>query len=136
MFCLFEGLAARRASLYLGQRLCTSKKGSMKRLTSWLVFFALCAVPVSLSADTLETVYFRGNMSPAKEIPAVTNESAAATGKATIAVHARRADDGTLLSAVVDFDVDYNFPVPVTVRGQVLPDSAAEGNGTAPSQTA
>lgn len=101
----------------------------MKLFKSWLLIFALCAVPVSLSADTLETVYFRGNMSPANEIPAVTNESAEATGKATIVVHARRADDGTLLSAVVDFDIDYNFPVPVTVRGLHIHEGGADVNG-------
>lgn len=101
----------------------------MKLFKGWLSLFALLVVPVSLHADMLDTIYFRGNMSPANEVPPVTNESATATGKATIAVHARRADDGTLLSAVVDFDIDYNFPVPVTVRGLHIHEGAANANG-------
>lgn len=98
------------------------------------MLFVLCAIPASLlpvplAADTLETVYFRGNMSPANEVPPVTNESAAATGRATIAFHLRRNDAGAIVSGVVDFDVDYNFPVPVTVRGWHIHEGAAGVNG-------
>jgi hypothetical protein len=101
----------------------------MTKLTRLVLFSGLCLLPLSLTADTLETAYFRGNMSPANEVPPVENESAAATGKATIAAHIRRADDGTILSAIVDFDIDYNFPVPVTVRGLHIHEGAAGTNG-------
>lgn len=101
----------------------------MMKHTRLALLSLLCLLPLSLPADTLETTYFRGNLSPANEVPPVTNESAEATGKATVAVHVRRADDGTIVSAVVDFDIDYNFPVPVTVRGMHIHEGAAGING-------
>ena len=62
----------------------------MRTNARWFLLFLLIALPGSLLADTLETVYFRGNMSPANEVPPVTNESANATGRATITFHLRR----------------------------------------------
>jgi uncharacterized protein (TIGR03437 family) len=101
----------------------------MRMKARCFLLFLLIALPAALLADTLETVYFRGNMSPANEVPAVTNESANATGRATITFHLRRNDAGAIVSGVVDFDVDYNFPVPVTVRGLHIHEGVAGVNG-------
>lgn len=101
----------------------------MRKSFSWLMLMILFLLPFGLSADTLETVYLRGNMSPANEVPPITNESAGATGRATIAFHLRRNDAGAIVSGVVDFDIDYNFPVPVVVRGLHIHEGAAGVNG-------
>src|SRR5690349_8686502 len=101
----------------------------MRTNARWFLLFLLIVLPGSLSADTLETVYFRGNMTPANEVPPITNESQNATGRATITFHLRRNTAGAIVSGVVDFDIDYNFPVPVTVRGLHIHEGAAGVNG-------
>lgn len=59
-------------------------------------------------ADTLETVFFRADMTTANETPApITGVNASA--RAILAAHIRRNDAGAIISGVVDFDVDYNF---------------------------
>ena len=83
----------------------------MRRNASWLLLMLLFSLPGTLLADTLETVYFRGNMSPANEVPPVTGESANATGRTTIVFHVRRDNAGAIVSGVVDFDIDYNFQI-------------------------
>ena len=95
---------------------------SVLRIAAFLCFFA-----VSLSADTLETVYFRSNLSPANEVPPVTGVTA--SGKATVAFHLRRDDAGTIVSGIVDFDVDYNFADAVTITGLHIHEAAAGVNG-------
>ena len=65
------------------------------RVIAMLLFFG-----VSLSADTLETVFFRANLSPANEVPPITTVTY--SGRATIAFHLRRSDAGAIVSGVVD----------------------------------
>lgn len=69
----------------------------------------------SLAAQSAQTVYFRGVMSPANETPPVTDF--AATGTGLIAVHLVRDANGAIQSASVDFTVNYNFPADATVTG-------------------
>jgi uncharacterized protein (TIGR03437 family) len=86
----------------------------------------LCAG--SAFADTLETVFFRADMTTAGESPAITGLNASA--RAIIAAHIRRNDAGAIVSGVVDFDVDYNFTdADGTFSGLHIHDGAAGGNG-------
>lgn len=47
----------------------------MRMNARWFLLFLLLVLPGSLLADTLETVYFRGNISLTNEVPPVANES-------------------------------------------------------------
>ncbi|HEY7680494.1 MAG TPA: CHRD domain-containing protein, partial [Terriglobia bacterium] len=82
---------------------------------------------VSLSADTLETVFFRANLSPANEVPPITTVTY--SGRATIAFHLRRNDAGAIVSGVVDFDIDYNFADAVTITGLHIHEAGVGVNG-------
>lgn len=93
---------------------------------SFLLAAFLC-LGLSLRADTLETVFFRADMTPANEVPAVTGVSA--TGRAIIAAHIRRDNSGAIVSGLVDFDVDYNMDNDGTFSGLHIHDGAAGANG-------
>lgn len=82
---------------------------------AWIVLASLILFAGSLSADTIETIFFRQIMSTANEAPPV--EGVEASARAIIAAHVRRNDAGTVVSGVVDFDIDYNFAEAVTVIG-------------------
>src|SRR5205807_7491842 len=81
----------------------------MKKLAATLMF---CAT--ALFADTAETVFFRGVMLPANEVPAVPIEG---SSSALLAAHIVRDDSGKIISGTVDFSVDYNFTGAVTLTG-------------------
>jgi uncharacterized protein (TIGR03437 family) len=77
---------------------------------------------------TLETAYFRADLTTANEVPAVTAVNGSA--RAIIAAHMLRDERGTIVSAVVDFDVDYNFADgDGTFTGLHIHDGAAGVNG-------
>ena len=95
--------------------------------TAWRILPTLTLFAVSLSADTVETIFFRADLSTANQVPLVTGVSA--SGRATIAAHARRNDAGEVVSGVVDFDVDYTFGSSVTVNGLHIHNGAAGANG-------
>lgn len=76
---------------------------------------------------TLETAYFRADMSSANEVPAVTGVNASA--RAIIAAHILRDEFGAIVSAVVDFDADYAFDGDGTFSGLHIHDGAAGVNG-------
>jgi uncharacterized protein (TIGR03437 family) len=65
----------------------------------------------SALADTTETRYFRGNLSPANETPPVTTEAGSA--QATITAVVTRNDAGAIISGTVYYDIDYNMAQPV-----------------------
>lgn len=77
---------------------------------------------------TLETAYFRADLTTANEVPAVTGVNGSA--RAIIAAHILRDEFGAIVSAVVDFDVDYNFAdSDGTFTGLHIHDGAAGVNG-------
>ncbi len=65
-------------------------------------------------AQTLQSIPFRANLSTANEVPPL---EFAATGSATVWVHAVRNSSGVVTEAVVDFVVDYSFAGPITLTG-------------------
>jgi uncharacterized protein (TIGR03437 family) len=93
-----------------------------------LASLVLCAG--SLSADTVETVFFRQSMTTANEVPPV--EGATASARAIIAAHVRRNDSGEVVSGVVDFDIQYTFGEPVSITGLHIhgPDAPAGVNAS------
>jgi uncharacterized protein (TIGR03437 family) len=76
----------------------------------WIVLSAF-VLAAPLFADSFETRYFRGNLSPANETPPVTTEAGSA--QATITAVARRNDVGAIISGTVYYDIDYNLAQPV-----------------------
>ena len=60
----------------------------MRVSTRWISTLALCLLPLSLFADTMETVYFRANLDPQNEVPPIT--AAGNEAIATITFHIRR----------------------------------------------
>jgi uncharacterized protein (TIGR03437 family) len=80
-----------------------------------------------LSADTVETIFLRADLSPANQVPPVTGVTA--SGRATIYLHVRRNDAGDVVSGVVDFDVDHSFDGAVSVTGLHIHNGAAGANG-------
>ncbi len=111
--------------------------------------FLSAALGVALSvagwAQTTDTFVFRTLLSPANEVPPVTNVDASAT--AIIWVHVVRDSRGNITSGTVDFRVDYRFPgdveivglhihpAPAGVNGPVAISSGISGGITAPTGT-
>ncbi|MBM3759867.1 MAG: CHRD domain-containing protein [Acidobacteria bacterium] len=91
---------------------------------------ALCAavslVPSAL-AQSVESIPFRLNMSPANEVPAV--EGLNATGFATVWAHVVRNAAGRVMSGTVDFTLRYQFPGEVTFTGLHIHRGNAGTNG-------
>jgi uncharacterized protein (TIGR03437 family) len=96
---------------------------------SVLLFAGLALFASTALADTLETVFFRADMTAANESPAVTGVNA--TARAILAAHIRRNDAGAITGGFVDFDVDYNFvDADGTFSGLHIHDGAAGVNGS------
>src|SRR5438045_9277791 len=89
----------------------------IKKLAATLI---ICAS--ALFADSVETVYFRGKMSPDNETPAVLIKGSAA---ATLIAHIVRDSSGKIVSGSVDFNIDYIFPGAVTLTGLHIHNGAA-----------
>ncbi|MBI4478403.1 MAG: CHRD domain-containing protein [Acidobacteria bacterium] len=98
----------------------------MKRQTGLLVCSILLVVSAG-AANTTETRYFRGALSPANESPAVTGVTA--SGQGTITIYIVRNDAGGIVSATVYFDVDYDFALPASVSGLHIHTGAVGVNG-------
>lgn len=81
----------------------------------------------TLWSQSTETIFLRGDQSPANEVPAVTGVTA--SGRATINLHVNRDGSGEVVSGTVDFDIDYTFGSSVTVTGLHIHDGAAGVNG-------
>src|SRR5258708_11819156 len=95
----------------------------MKKFVATLIMI-ICAS--ALLADTAETVYFRGKMSPDNETPAVPIKGSAA---ATLIAHIVRDSSGKIVSGSVDFNIDYVFPGAVTLTGLHIHTAPAGVNG-------
>jgi uncharacterized protein (TIGR03437 family) len=91
---------------------------------------ALCAavslVPAAFG-QSVESIPFRLNMSPANEVPAI--EGLNATGFGTVWVHVVRNAAGRVTSGTVDFTVRYQFPGEVTFTGLHIHRGNAGTNG-------
>src|SRR5438876_2586624 len=81
----------------------------MKKFAAMLIF---CAT--ALSADNVETAYFRGTMLPANETPPVPIQG---SSSATLIAHIVRDNSGKIVSGSVDFEVGYAFPGAATITG-------------------
>jgi uncharacterized protein (TIGR03437 family) len=78
-------------------------------------------------AQTVETIPFRAVLSPANEVPAITNLEA--TGVGTVWLHIVRDASGRIVSGSADFKVDYRFPGPINITGMHIHRGAAGTNG-------
>ena len=81
----------------------------------------------SALAQTVESIPFRVNMSPANEVPAIVNP--AINGFGTVWVHVVRDAAGKIVSGTVDFGVRYQFPSAITVTGLHIHKGDAGTNG-------
>ena len=78
-------------------------------------------------AQTVETIPFRAILSPANEVPAITNLDA--SGMGTVWLHIVRDSTGKIVSGSADFQVNYRFPTPVNITGMHVHRGAAGING-------
>ena len=97
----------------------------MKGLLNFLGIVILSAA--TLRGQSSETIFLRGDLSPANESPPVTGVDA--SGRATVNLHVNRDGSGQVVSGTVDFDIDYTFASSATVTGLHIHDGAAGVNG-------
>lgn len=77
--------------------------------------FAGCSSTRTPTSPTNQPTVFTVQMSPANEVPPITNAEASATGTATITLNPVRDSAGTIVSATADFNVKYSgFPATTT----------------------
>ncbi|MBL8242132.1 MAG: CHRD domain-containing protein [Bryobacterales bacterium] len=86
----------------------------------------LSALTASAWAQSAETAVFVAALSPANEVPAITNYEA--SGTAVLYAHAMRNAQGQIVSGSVDFVVFHNFPDTPTVTGLHVHNGAAGVN--------
>ncbi|HJR61430.1 MAG TPA: CHRD domain-containing protein [Vicinamibacterales bacterium] len=85
--------------------------------------------PSAPSQGTITTSTFTVPLSPANEVPAITNADAAATGTAIIALTVTRDDAGTITSATANFQISVaGFPAGTTVTDAHIHNGAAGSN--------
>ena len=100
----------------------------MKKLSRFILSLVL-AVGLSAAvaaADTTDTFVFRTLLSPANEVPPVTELDA--SGVATVWLHVVRDMGGNMTSGSVDFRVDYSFPGSVEITGLHIHNAGAGVN--------
>jgi len=97
-----------------------------RKLIVAAAFAALSMVPAAYG-QSMESIPFRVNMSPANEVPAI--EGLAATGFGTVWVHVVKDAAGKITSGTADFNVRYQFPSGITVTGLHIHRGAAGVNG-------
>jgi len=98
----------------------------IRRFFGLALFAAVTMIP-SAFAQSVDSIPFRINMSPANEVPAI--EGLNATGFGTVWVHVMRDAAGKVLSGTVDFGVRYQFPSEVTITGLHIHRGNATTNG-------
>jgi hypothetical protein len=85
--------------------------------------------PTEPSQGATTTATFTASLSPANEVPAVTNADASGTGTATIALTVTRDGSGTITSATANFQISVTgFPAGTTVTAAHIHNGAAGGN--------
>src|SRR2546426_385502 len=94
----------------------------MNRLSVLVVGLSVLAVgcadssPTASSQGTRTTSTFTARLSPANEVPPVTNADASSTGTATIALTVTKDNSGTITSATMNFQISATgFPAGTTV---------------------
>ena len=106
----------------------------MNRLSALIVGLSILAVGCSDSASapsqgTTSTSTFTVPLSPANEVPRITNADASGTGTATIALTVTKDDSGNITSATANFQISVTgFPVGTTVTKAHLHNGAAGVN--------
>ncbi len=97
-----------------------------QKVASLALLVTVFMVPSALG-QSVESIPFRINMSPANEVPAI--EGLAATGFGTVWVHVVRDAAGKVTSGTVDFGIRYQFPGEVTITGFHIHRGNAGANG-------
>jgi hypothetical protein len=110
----------------------------MNRMSVLIVGLSVLAVgcsdsspssPSAPSQGTRTTSTFTVSLSPANEVPRITNADATGSGTATIALTVTRDDSGTITSATADFQISVTgFPAGTTVTNAHIHNGAAGGN--------
>jgi ABC-type Fe3+-hydroxamate transport system substrate-binding protein len=111
----------------------------MNRLSALIVGLSLFAVgcggdssPNEPSQGTTTTSTFTVPLSPANEVPAITNADADASGNATIALTVTRDNGGTITSATANVQISVSgFPAGTRVTDAHIHGAAAGSNGGA-----
>jgi len=108
----------------------------MKRLLILGVALAIASACGSskspTSASSANQVKFLAALSPANEVPAITNAEASGTGNATITLNLTRDTAGNITAASADFLVTLsNFPANTTLTAAHIHPGAAGTNGSA-----
>lgn len=86
--------------------------------------------PTEPSGGTATTSTFTVPLSPASEVPAVTNADAAASGTAVIALTVNRDGSGAITSATANFQITVSgFPAGTTVTDAHIHNAVAGSNG-------
>ncbi len=74
-----------------------------------------CSSKSTPTSPTSQATVFNVTLSPANEVPPITNAEASATGTATVTLNPVKDSSGNLVSATVDFTVKYSgFPATTT----------------------
>ena len=95
-----------------------------------LVCVSVVACEDNPTAPEDDEVMFTAQLSPANEVPPVTNADASGSGTVTIRLEVRRDSAGSITSATADFDVTLAGFVPATsVSGAHIHSGAAGVNG-------
>jgi hypothetical protein len=107
----------------------------MKQLTVFIVAAGIGVAgcngnPSGPSDGTLTPTTFTVPLSPANEVPPVSNAEAGATGSATIVLRITRNAGGTATSATADFQINVaDFPAGSTITMAHIHPGAAGSNG-------
>jgi len=92
-----------------------------------ILTLALCAsFATAAAAQEVTTSTLTTELTPSAENPPVDTD---ASGKAVVAIHQVRDEDGVLTSAIVDFRIMWAFGQPETVRAMHIHRGAAGSNG-------
>ena len=107
----------------------------MNRLSILLVGLSVLAVgcenssPIEPSSGTQTTSTFTVPLSPANEVPPITNADASGSGTATIALTVTKDDSGTITSATASFQISVSgFPAGTLVTDAHIHNGAAGAN--------
>ena len=108
----------------------------MNRLSALIVGFSIIAVgcggdssPIAPSQGTTTTSTFTVPLSPANEVPAITNADASGSGTAVIALTVTKDDAGNITSASANFQISVTgFPAGTTVSKAHIHNGPAGAN--------
>ena len=108
----------------------------MNRLSALIVGFSIIAVgcggdssPIAPSQGTTTTSTFTVPLSPANEVPAITNADASGSGTAVIALTVTKDDAGNITSASANFQISVTgFPAGTTVTKAHIHNGPAGAN--------